>query len=193
MKAYTSSRLTNAQRTFWSMNELVVPAHSVWMSAEADASAMDRLRSEAKHAGDTVPSFTAFAVKAAALTMKKHPQANQAILGLPFFRRLCRFNNADISVAVEKDLPSLPGQAMAAVVKNTSARSLGEITRELQRLRNCTAENDAVLRQFETILRYVPWPLSSCLLKMPHYFPGLWVRHYGCACWVNAPASLEWT
>src|SRR5262249_6524206 len=64
-----------------------------------------------------------------------------------------------------------------------------EITAELQRLRTCTVDNDATLREFVSLLKYVPWPLSKLLLGLPYYFPKLWVKYRGCACWVNAPSK----
>ena len=186
---YTSSRLSNAQRAFWSFTDFIVPGRSAMMVTEADASAMDEIRSQAKKNGDEAPSYTAFLIKAAGLTMRKHPQANQAILGPFFFRRLYKFNNFDVSVAIEKNLPTLPGQAMAAVIREAPERSLNAITQELQRLRDCTSENEPVLHQLENVLKYVPWPLSKLVFRIPYYIPSQWVQYRGCACWVNAPAK----
>ena len=179
---------TNSQRTFWSLTDQLIQKYSVLMVMEADATQIHQIREEAKSQGKLAPSITAFLLKAAARTMALHPCANEAILGPPFLRRVYRFNNTNIAVAVEKS-HGVPGQAMASVVKDAGQQSLAEITLELRRLRDCTPENDAVLRQLNNILRRVPWPLGKLILRLPTYLPSLWVQHRGCAAWVNAPAQ----
>ena len=179
---------TNSQRSFWSLNDQLLGNYSTLMVMEADATQIHQIRVAAKNQGQVAPSITAFLLKAAARTMAIHPYANEAILGPPFLRRLYRFNHTNIAVAIEKT-QDIPGQAMASLIKDPSQQSLAEITLELRRLRDCTPENDAVLRQFNTILRRVPWPLGKLILKLPTYVPSLWVQHRGCAAWVNAPAQ----
>lgn len=178
---------TNSQRTFWSLNDQLILKYSALMVMEADATQIHQIRVDAKGEGQVAPSITAFLLKAAARTMALHPHANQAILGLPFLRRVYRFKHTNVAVAIEKS-HGVPGQAMASVIKNAGQQSLADITLELRRLRDCTPENDAVLRQFNTILRRVPWPLGKLILRLPTYAPSLWVQHRGCAAWVNAPA-----
>jgi pyruvate/2-oxoglutarate dehydrogenase complex dihydrolipoamide acyltransferase (E2) component len=184
----TQVPITRAEKTCWMMNDAMDPAHMVTMVAEADASAMTLLRERAKAVGERPPSFTALVIKAAAMTMQRHPQANRVILGFPCFKRLYQFHNQDISVAVEKDLPALPGQAFAAPIKNALNKSLADITRELRDLATCDEQTNQSYRLFMRILKYVPRPLSVWLINRPYRSPSLWQRHRGCACWVNAPS-----
>lgn len=180
---------SRAEHTSWAMNKALIPAYMVTMVSEVDATVMDQMRSLAKAKGLSVPSFTSLVIKAAALTMKKNPQANRAILGLPFFKKLYQFKNTDISVAVEKSLPNLPGQAYASVVNNTFGKSLEKITQELQDLAVCDETNNKSYRLFMRILKYVPYPFSLLLINAPYWIPSLWPKYRGCACWVNAPSK----
>lgn len=185
----TAISVSRAERTSWSMNNVLKNEYMVTMTTQIDVSALEKLRSEAKQKGDHAPSFTALVVKAAAFTIKNNPQANRAILGLPFFKRLYQFQNCDISVAVEKNLPSLPGQAFATPIKNTLDKSAEQISNELQELANCDENSNASYRSFMNILKYVPRPLSLWLINAPYWFPKMWTKYRGCACWVNAPSK----
>ena len=181
--------VTRAEKTSWGMNEVLKPAYMVTMVAQVDATEMEQLRKHSKQNGHLPPSFTSLVVKAASTTMMKNPQANRAILGFPFFRKLYQFQNANISVAVEKNLPSMPGQAYAAPIYNTYYKSLDEITVELKELAVCDESNDNEFKTFMRILKYVPRPFSLWLINAPYWFPSLWAKHRGSACWVNAPSK----
>jgi hypothetical protein len=88
---------------------------------------------------------------------KKNPEANRAILGPPFFKGLYQFRSVDISVAVEKSLPYLPGQAFATPIEKTLEKSLVEITEELRQLASCDESNNLRYRMFMRVLpTYAP-------------------------------------
>ncbi|MCM2280770.1 MAG: 2-oxo acid dehydrogenase subunit E2 [Bdellovibrionaceae bacterium] len=178
-----------AERTSWAMSDEMNPVYMVTMVAEIDASRIDELRARLAVEHGKAPSYTALVMKAAALTLQRHPEANRAILGPWFFRRLIQFSNIDISVAVEKSLPGLPGQAFAGTITNTADRSLGSITGELAELAQCTEDNNEKYRTFMGILRYVPRPFSNWIIRVPTWFASQWKKHRGCACWVNAPSK----
>ena len=185
----TSLPISSAEKTSWALNEALRPAYMVTMMSEVDATGLVTLRQRYSDAGVKAPSYTAIVLKMAALVMKKNPEANRAILGLPFFKRLYQFHNVDISVAVEKALPYLPGQAFAATVLSASDKSLTTISQELQQLVSDTPDTNPRLRTFFRILKLVPRPLSRWLINLPYLSPALWMEHRGCACWVNAPSK----
>ncbi len=178
-----------AERTAWSLNGILVPANMVTMFGEIDASGIERIRSRFREEGNRPPSYTAFVVKAAGLTMKQHPEANRAILGPPFWRRLVQFDSADIAVAIEKHLPYLPGNAFISPLRSADMCSLDELSETLRTLPNVDEKNSEEYRAYMRVLRYVPRPISTWLVHAPHWFPSLWVRYRGCACWVNAPSK----
>lgn len=183
-----SIRISRAERTSWALNDSLVPAYMVTLVAEADATLMEEVRIREREAGRTTPSFTAFVIRAAAATLQMHPQANRAILGPPLFRKLVQFDSTDISVAVEKELSFLPGQAYAAPIRAPLRKSLAELTLELRGLAGCSEESDTSYRLFMRILRRVPRPLASWLIRFPHWSPSAWLRYRGSAAWVNSPA-----
>lgn len=181
--------VSNAEKSAWSMNNILVPAHMVTMASEIDATGLERLRTLAKTNGYKAPSYTAIMIKAAAIIMKANPQANRAVLGLPFFKSLYQFTNTDICVAVEKELPLLPGMAFAPLIKKTFEKSLAEITQELQFIAKCDETNHKGYAEFQRILKYVPRPLSTLLINLPSLLPFLWPKYRGCAAWVNSPSK----
>lgn len=178
-----------AEKSSWVMNNVLNPSHMVTMVSEIDATLLESLREKAKINETAAPSFTALVIKAAALTMQKNPEANRAILGPPFFKGLYQFRSVDISVAVEKSLPYLPGQAFATPIEKTLEKSLVEITEELRQLASCDESSNLRYRMFMRVLKYVPRPFSLMIINAPYWFPFLWARHRGCSCWVNSPSK----
>lgn len=187
-RPYVRIPTTRAESTAWHMPDALVPERMVTLVGEVDATAILRLRDQIRSREGTAPSYTSVVIKAAAATLKKNPEANRGIYGPPGFRRLIEFENIDISVAVEKSLPGIPGQAFAGTILHPLSKPLHAITRELSALATCTEQSDSRFRTYMRILRFVPRPLSNWLINLPCWFPSLWVRHRGCACWVNSPA-----
>jgi pyruvate/2-oxoglutarate dehydrogenase complex dihydrolipoamide acyltransferase (E2) component len=188
MKQVESVPTSRAERSSWAMNRVMRPGNLVTLVREVDATAIDVLRDTYRRRGTRPPSYTAVIIKAAAITLRDNPEANRAVLGPPLFKRLYQFKNVDISVAVEKDLSSLPGMPLAATVTSTLEKSLSAISDEIRRYATDTPETNRRLRLFFRVLEHVPRPLSVFLINLPYWSPSLWVRHRGCACWVNAPS-----
>lgn len=161
----------------------------VTLTSEVDATPMEEIREKAKVQGHVAPSFTAFVIRAVALTLRANPIANRAILGPPFFKKLYQFENTNISVAVEKGLKALPGQPFTVPLLHPETKSLEEITIELRDLAHCEEKDNLQYRTYMKILRYVPRPLSNWLITLPLWSPSFWVQYRGCAAWVNSPAK----
>jgi len=189
MKEYKVIKTSIAEKTSWKMTTTMRPENMVAMSSLASATQLDKIRSHYIEKGKSPPSYTSMIIKAAALTMKKHPEANRAILGLPFFKKVYEFDNLDISVAVEKSLPALPGQPYAATIERPVNKNLDSINNELKHLVSCTEENEPKLKQFMFILKKIPAPFSLLLINSVYWFPRLWIKYRGCAAWVNSPAK----
>lgn len=188
-RSVTSLPITRAETTAWAMNHQLVPANMVTMSSEIDATAIKKLRGMYMAKGLLPPTMTAIIVKAAALTMAAYPEANRAILGWPGFRKLYQFKNTNISVAVEKSLPYLPGLAFATPLENSFGKSLAALSQELRDLATCNETNNPRFKVYMRMLRWLPTPLSLFLINLPIRVPSLWVQHRGCAAWVNAPSK----
>lgn len=182
-------RTTFAEQTAWRMVKAVDPANMAALSSLASAARLNEIREDLIRQGKKVPSYTAIVLKAVALAMQRYPDANRAILGPPFFRRLYQFHNVDVCVAVEKSLPALPGQPYAGLIRNPLGKNLATITSELKQLRVCTEATDRNFKLFMAILKKVPSPFSLLLINAPYLWPSLWVKFRGCAAWVNSPAK----
>ncbi|MCB0370174.1 MAG: 2-oxo acid dehydrogenase subunit E2 [Bdellovibrionales bacterium] len=189
MKKYKSIKPSLAEVNSWSLNEVLIPRNMVAMSALVSSEALDNYRK--KHATDEglSPSYTALILKAVYGVLKKYPEANRAIIGPPFFKKIIHFNSYDINVAVEKDLPNIPGQAYAPTIRNVDTKSVLEITKELKFYAQCTEANDRHYSLFMRILRYTPWPFAKWIISLPYWIPSLWQQHKGGACWVNSPSK----
>lgn len=185
----TLLRISRAEKTAWKMNDVLVPAYMVQMAAVIDATALERLRKAYKDLDGNAPSYTSIILKAVGLVMKNNPSANRAIIGIPLFKRLVQFNNIDISLAVEKNLPYLPGLAYAPVVTDVDQKSLSDISKEIKFLKDCTPESSPAFAHYITILKRIPRPFSNFLINLPYFFPSLWAKYRGCAAWVNSPTQ----
>ncbi|WP_432821232.1 2-oxo acid dehydrogenase subunit E2 [Trichloromonas sp.] len=174
---------------FWSLNQEMTPAHKVNFVREIDATAMDRLRQETHNGEGLKPSYTALIVKAATIALKEYPYANRAILGPPFFRRIVQFNNMDITVAIERNVPQAESVVLADTILDTDRKSLVQITRELQHSLTADAEQHPRWKLFFTLLSKMPVFLSRWVIRAPRYLPNEWVKHRGNACFVNSPAK----
>ncbi len=181
--------ITRAERTAWEFNKVLTPAHMVTMQSEIDATGVQRLRNAYKKKGLEAPTMTAIVVKAASMTMQAFPDANRAILGMPGFRKLYQFKQTNISVAVEKNLPYLPGQAFATPLQDSLTKPLELLSHELRELAACDETNNEQLRTFFGILRKCPTWLAMILINLPMRIPSLWNKYRGCAAWVNAPSK----
>ncbi|MCK6598508.1 MAG: 2-oxo acid dehydrogenase subunit E2 [Bdellovibrionaceae bacterium] len=189
MSYFSKVATTNAERTSWRMNNALEPAHMVTMTSLVSAENLHKKREILRSQGRVVPSYTALVIRAVAITVKHYPEANRAILGLPFFKQLYQFSNIDICVAVEKSLPALPGQAYAALITKPLEKSIDEITIELKKLVDSNEQNDPKYRLFMSILKYVPTPLSNLIINITYLHPYFWLKYRGCAAWVNSPSK----
>lgn len=190
MKSPTKVKTTNLFRTSWKLNDELAPKYCVEFVREIDASSIDNLRESYHYAGKVKPSYTAVVMKAAAEVLKTCSYANRAVMGLPFFKQLIQFNNIDISVAVNVDDANGESFAFAATIKDTINQSFEKVTTELNNLtKGQSKENEDRLKQFRKIGNYLPPFLAAFLIRLPSFFPKLWVKHRGCACWVNSPAK----
>ena len=188
-KAPTVSPPNRIARAFWTLNDEMIPAHMVNFVREIDATSMDRLRQEIFAREGVKPSYTALVIKAATIALGEYPYANRAILGFPGFRRIVQFNNMDITVAIEKQVPQAEAVVLADTILAADSKSLVQITRELQHALNANAEEHPRWKLFFTLLSRLPVCLSRWIMRIPRYLPGQWVKHRGNACFVNSPAK----
>lgn len=159
------------------------------MTSLASAKNLSQARENYRSRNLPPPSYTAIIIKAVGLTLKKFPELNRVIIGPPLFRRIVQLECFDINVAVEKNLPHIPGQAYAPCVRNVDQRGILDISAELKFYSTCTEADDKNLKAFMRVLKFAPWPLGKWILNLPCWFASFWIRFRGGACWVNSPSK----
>jgi pyruvate/2-oxoglutarate dehydrogenase complex dihydrolipoamide acyltransferase (E2) component len=169
------------------------PGPTVTFSSLVDLTQVEAVRAAAKHGENRKYSYTAFVVKALALALKDYPYANRRVfrrLWLPLVGpRLQKFHACDVAVAVERDLPGRESVAFVDVLRDADRRSLTEIMDQLVALSESDAVNNKQWREFSTLIRRFPYWMASFLVRLPCWFPGMWVKYRGAATLVTSPAK----
>jgi len=169
------------------------PGVTVTFISEVDLSEVEAIRLATK-LGESKPSYTAFVVKALALTMREFPYANRRVCRrrwwLPLSRKcLQAFNACDVAVAVERDLPSIEYMTFADILREADRKSLQEINAWLRELATSDISNNRQWREFYTVIERMPVWLSTVLIRLPVFLPNWWVKYRGAAAMVSSPAK----
>lgn len=154
----------------------------VGMVNTIDMSSAVRLR----QATSGKPSYTALVVRAVALALRRHPEANRLIMPGWLGRRLIQLDAVDIAVAVERDTPGREQAACSAIIRNADAKAPVALTRELVAL---AGPSEPTWCAFRSILSHLPPWLAVRVMSMPGWSPAMWVRHRGGAVLVSSPAK----
>jgi pyruvate/2-oxoglutarate dehydrogenase complex dihydrolipoamide acyltransferase (E2) component len=166
------------------------PGNTVSFISEVDLTEVERVRGGA---GTLKPSYTAFVVKAVALALRDFPYANRRVCRrawLPFLRpRLQQFHRCDVAVASERDVPGTESAAFFDIVRDADQLSMAAINDQLQALATCDVATNKQWREFSTVITRLPQWLSTLLLRLPWFFPGLWVKWRGGAVLISSPAK----
>ena len=97
-----------------------------YVTQEVDAEPMVNLREQLK-AGGLKATFNDFIVRATALTLKQHPEANSGFNTVN--STIIRFKTIDVAIAV-----SLPEGLITPIVRHADYKNLGEISSEVRLL-----------------------------------------------------------
>ena len=169
------------------------PKSKVTFLAEVDLTEIETLRAQAAARGETKPSYTAFVVKALALALREHPFANRRVcrsLWPPLFGiRLQRFNQIDVTVAIERQVPKAEMAAFVDVIRKADQLSIAAIQDKLRELAESDAETNPQWREYSTLVMRFPIWLATLLIRLPLYFPSLWVKYRGGAAMISSPGK----
>jgi hypothetical protein len=170
--------------------ELRSPGNTVTFLSEVDLTEIEKIRGRATEAGLQKPSYTAFVIKAISLALREFPYANRRVSRLPFFRtRVQRFHRIDAAVLCERELPEAPMVAFVDMIRDADQLSLQAITEQLNALATCDTNTNQQWRRFSKIIRRLPGWLARWLIRLPVFFPSLWVRYRGGSFVVSSPAK----
>jgi pyruvate/2-oxoglutarate dehydrogenase complex dihydrolipoamide acyltransferase (E2) component len=166
------------------------PGNTVTFLSEVDLSEIEDIR---RLAGDTKPSYTAFVAKALGLALKEFPYANRRVarrFWIPFAGpRLQRFEHCDVAIAVERDIPGAESAAFVDILRDVDRLSLAEMTAWLRQLATCDVTTNKQWHDFSWVVTRLPQWLSTILLRLPYFVPGLWVKWRGGAAIISSPAK----
>lgn len=163
--------------------------NKVAMLSELDMSSAIALRARVGEDEGIKPSYTALIAKAVSLALRDNPHANRIPLEWPFRKRIVQLHDIHMTVAVERDKPSIEQAVFAGTIRHTDKKKLIEITRELQDLANATPETNERWRQLKWIVENLPSSLARRLLQIPKWFPSLWIKHRGGSVMISSPAK----
>jgi pyruvate/2-oxoglutarate dehydrogenase complex dihydrolipoamide acyltransferase (E2) component len=198
MTLETPSYEIEPRNPFFQANRSIVeyeirPGRTVCFLSEVDLTEVERLRAKAVEQGTRKPSYTAFVAKAVALALRQHPFANRRVCRrawLPFARpRLQRFHRFDVAIACERDVPGAEGVAFVDVLRDADRLSLTAMTDWLHALATCDIHTNEQWRGFSTLIRKLPHGLATLLIRLPYFFPSLWVKYRGGAVLISSPAK----
>lgn len=157
---------------------------------ELNAEGMDALRADAKRAGRTPPTYTAFVIKAAAVALRRHPHLNCMLQERPFSCRLVPLAHVTATVAVERMVNGVD-MVFAPAVECPDERSLDDLTAQLQHFAAAPITEVPAYMQFCRLVRmarWLPW-LTGRLFRIPSLSPKLWKRYRGGAFAVTSPGK----
>lgn len=166
----------------WGMNRQNRSDLKVGMVNEIDMSSAVRLRRTAVRK----PSYTALVVRAVALALRRHPEANRLIMPGLLGRRLVQLEDVDIAVAVERDGPGQDQAASVAIVRGADGKDPAQITDEMAMLARPDEPNWRALRRIATTL---PGWLAVPAISLPGMTPGMWTRYRGGSMLISSPAK----
>jgi pyruvate/2-oxoglutarate dehydrogenase complex dihydrolipoamide acyltransferase (E2) component len=167
------------------------PSNSVSFASQVDLTEVERVRRRA--GGGRKPSYTAFVVKAVALALRDFPYANRRVCRkswLPFSgRRLLTFHRRDVTVAVERDISGAESTAFMDVIRDADQVPMATIVDTLNALAASDKTTNKQWREFSAVINRFPLWLSALIIRLPWYFPGLWVKYRGGAVLISSPAK----
>lgn len=166
------------------------PGPTVSFLTEVDLTQVENLR---RRSVGAKPSYTAFVAKAVALALREFPYANRRVCRSPWRLwmgwRLQRFHRFDVAMASERDIPGAESVAFFDVFRDVDQRSLADLTESLRALAASDLESNAQWRSFNKLITGMPQWLSTRLIRLPYYFPGLWIAYRGAAVLISSPSK----
>ena len=166
------------------------PGPTVSFMTEVDLTQVEAIR---RRTPGAKPSYTAFVAKAVALALRDFPYANRRVCRTPWRLwmgwRLQRFHRFDVAMASERDIPGAESVAFFDVFRDVDSRSLADLTESLRALAASDLESNEQWRSFSKLVTGLPQWLSTRLIRLPYYYPGLWIQYRGASVLISSPSK----
>ena len=167
------------------------PGPSVSFLGEVDLTQIDLLRQKSTNIHK--PSYTAFVAKAIVLSLKEFPYANRRVCRLPNFlwlkHSLQSFHQFDVAFGIERNILNSESVAFLDVIRNVDSLTVAEISSALRSLAEADGDNNPQWRSFNKIINGFPSWISNILIRLPNFFPQLWVKYRGGAVLISSPTK----
>ena len=116
-------------------------------------------------------------IKATALAIREHPEANTILFKKLFGHRLVRFEQVDVNIPITRELDGRQ-ITFIATVRDAPNKSLSQIQRELTALQRSAADENFALERYRKLARVPSW-----LVRLIHWWmtvsPEFYVRNVG--------------
>jgi pyruvate/2-oxoglutarate dehydrogenase complex dihydrolipoamide acyltransferase (E2) component len=156
---------------------------------EVDLTAIERLRSQ----HSPKPSYTAFVTQAVARALAEHPECNGRVFRTAssafLAPRRVLFHGSAVAVAVERSGDGMESIAFIDVIRDAATRDVQEISDWLRRLATADVDTNQQWREFSETIRRAPSWLAKWLIRLPCFFPSLWVKYRGGGALISSPAK----
>lgn len=163
---------------------------SVSFMSQVDLTDIDKIR---RSAGAAPPSYTAFVAKAVAIALREFPYANRRVCRPPSLlwlsNRLLTFRRSDIAIGSERDIPGAESVAFFEVFRDVDQQSLDTLTKDLRALALSDITTNQQWRSFSSLVTRMPQWLSTMLIRLPYFFPRLWIKYRGASVLITSPAK----
>jgi hypothetical protein len=157
---------------------------------ELDASGMDDVRASARAGKRTVPTYTAFVVKAAAQALSEHPHLNCMIQETPLGARLVRLPEVTATVAVERMVDGVD-MVFAPMLRDVDRLPVETVTSDLRHFAEAEVQDVPEFRLFYWLVKAARWlpTLVGRIFRIPSLGPGLWRKYRGGSFAVTSPGK----
>jgi pyruvate/2-oxoglutarate dehydrogenase complex dihydrolipoamide acyltransferase (E2) component len=132
-----------------------------------------------------VPIF----VKATALAIERHPEANAILFRRPFGYRIVQFDRVDVSLPITR---SIDGRTITFIstIRGAAGKTLAAIQEELRQLKQGAPEASFALRRFQRLSR-MPFWLAQLIHRRLTRDPEYYGRSVG-TCGLTLLEGAEW-
>jgi pyruvate/2-oxoglutarate dehydrogenase complex dihydrolipoamide acyltransferase (E2) component len=141
-----------------------------------DLAEFSRLRREYSRAVRPITPLPIY-VKATALAIQRHPEANAILFRKPFGFRIVQFERIDVSLPITRKIGDR-WVTFIGTVRDAAARSLAEIQEELLEYQRCPPENSFAIRRMQRFAR-MPFWLAQLVHRKMTWSPEFYSRNAG--------------
>lgn len=161
--------------------------------SEVDLTEIESIRTSAVERGIDKPGYTAFVVKAVALALREFPYANRrvcrSVWPLTVGVRFQKFEEIDVTVAVERDVPDAEMAAFVDIVRRADRLSIGDIQVRLNELATSDVSSNKQWRDYSNLVTRFPMWFARLMVKLPLFIPNAWYQYRGGAAMVSSPGK----